>query len=293
MKRGSLFLILVSIICSCTDDSWVHPWPDTAVEPEEPKPQIVHPPIDFPVSETKEPYFELQDPGFEALLIILSIDSDNQINGKVAREDLLSVKEFTHTSPVYPLHPIVKNQKVDFLTRKYGAIQAIESFDDIKYLEKIKVLEMFGGKNVDLTYNKALEEINWRASRFDVLDLRGLENLKVVYLGMSPMPTGYGSPGKVLLDLNRSLEVFKYWGNTSTIDFRTAPNLKVLHFSDGGLYSDTVLDLSGNKHLEEVSVHMGNRRNIKVLISPESKARMELEPGRWWKNEYLEWVVKE
>ncbi|MBX2952354.1 MAG: hypothetical protein KF870_07600 [Leadbetterella sp.] len=291
MKRISLWMMLAGTIFSCKD-TWVHPWPDIAVAPEEPKPQIVHPPIDFPVSETKEPYFELHDAGFEAYLIMLSIDSDNQINGKVSREDVTQLKELTRTSPVYPLHPIVITQKKEFLERKYGKIPEIESFEDIKHLENINLLEIYGGKNIDLTHNKNLEKINWRASRFDVLDLRGLENLKEAYLGMSPMPSGYGSPGKVLLHLNSSLQDFKYWGLTPSIDFSGAKNLKVLHFSEAGHYADTVLDLSANVHLEEVSLHTGSGHKVKVLISPESKAKMDLNPAKWWKSDNLEWVVK-
>ena len=287
MKKLSLVILLISIIFSCTD-SWVHPWPDTIAEQEEPKPKIEHPPIDFPVSETKEPYFEVIDAGFEALLIILSIDSDNQINGKVAQSDVLSINEFTHTSPIYPLHPIVKDQKVDFLKRKYGEVPEIKSFNDIQYLQNIRNLELFIGKNLDLSHNKELERISVWSPAFDTLNLRGLEYLKEVEFKIPPMPTR-NVPGEVLLGSNKSLEIFKYWGRATAIDLSSALNLKVLHLGIPD-YADSLLDLSKNLHLEELVVH-GNKLK-KVFVSPETKAKIELDPSKWRKTEHIEWVVK-
>jgi|GEM_PF-1908493 len=293
MKRLGLYIVLAGVIFGCKD-TWEHPWPDIPAEPQEVHPKIEHPPISFPVSETKEPYFELQDAGFEALLIILSIDSDNQINGKVSREDLTKLKEFTHTSPVYPFHPIVKKQKTEFLERNYGVIPSIVSFDDIRYMENIKTLEVHAGKSIDLSHNTSLERISWINPTFDTLDLRGLQNLKhMEFISQYYYGEGSKNTGEVLLGSNSSLEVFKYWGVTTQIDLTSAVNLKTLYLQ-ATQYSEPVLDLSKNVNLEEVSIYVGNSLNpIKVLISPESRARMDRQPDKWKKYEKLEWVVKE
>lgn len=289
MKKTVIIFFLSNLIWAC-NDSWVHPWPDTIAEKEEPKPQIEHPTIAFPISETKTPYFELKDAGFEALLIILSIDSDNQINGKVAEKDLASINDLSHTSPIYPLHPIVKEQKRDFLLRKYGEIPTIESFDDVKHLQSLKNLELWGGNSMNLTENQQLERISIRSASFQTIDLSNLAKLKEVEFKWPPMPSSFTLPGDVKLDNNPALEVFKYTGQAKSLNLNTSPNLKILHFSSSAYGADT-LDISHNKLLEEVNVFTGNKPTT-VFISAESKRKIDQDSTQWLKGNLMKWKVK-
>jgi hypothetical protein len=286
MKFIYIYILLSILFLSCKE----------RVEPTSPElppagtkdPLINQSHTDFPIYETKEPYFEIKDKGFEALLIMWSIDSDNQINGKVAHKDVLEMEKFGHK---YPEHQDLPWLLRLFLERKHGAIPALDSFKDVKYFKNIKSIESLSKGNNDLTQNTALEKIELYLGKFESLDLRGLTKLKSVVFKYPPMPP-VGYPGEIYLANNTSLEVFQYMGDARSIDFSAAPNLKQIHFSSYH-YADSVIDLSNNIHLDKVFIGQ-MLRDATVLVSMTTMEKVKKDTsGNFQIPDNVEWKVKE
>lgn len=279
-------LLLAILITSCTDT-------EIPSLPEEPKPEKPvqigneQPPVDFPVTETKVPYFTIEDKGFEALLIVLNVDTDNQINGKVSREDVLSVKDLKHILNGGP------NLKAEFIRRKHGEIPKIIDFMDIKYLANLQTLGVHGGQNINLSMNANLEEINWKGGiGFETLNLSNLDKLKKVQCYAPMMPHGSGDPGEVQLKNNTSLEVFEYYGHANSIDLSESPNLKRLIFNSWA-YRDSVVNLLNTAHLEEVAIGISNVKGLKILISSQTMEKIKAKPSNFRIPETATWTVKQ
>lgn len=287
MKKVHLtVLVLAILITSCTETE--DPFVTEQPEPDKPV-QIVHEeiPLDFPVTETKEPYFTVADKGFEALLIVLNVDTDHQINGKVSESDILKVKDLQHILNSGP------NLKAEFIKRKYGEMPKIVDFDDISHLTNLRTLGVHGGQNIDLSMNSNLEEINWKGGLgFETLNLSNLDKLKIVQCYAPIMPHRSGDPGEVLLKNNSSLELFEYYGHAGSIDLSQTPNLKSLTFNSWA-YKDSVIDLSNASHLEQVYIGNLNRKAVKVLVSPKTMEKIKSNPSNFYIPETAIWAVGE
>ncbi|ADQ16049.1 hypothetical protein Lbys_0258 [Leadbetterella byssophila DSM 17132] len=286
MKSAYLMALLLAILitsCAETENPFV---------PEEPKPenpvQIVDEPdpVDFQVTETKEPYFTIADKGFEALLIVLNIDTDNQINGKVSQADVLNVKDLRHNLNGSP------NLKAEFIKQKYGAMPTIKDFDDIRHFKNLQNLGVHGGKTIDLSLNANLEKIEWTGGLgFETLNLTNLDKLKIVQCYAPMMPHASGDPGEVQLKNNTSLEVFEYYGHANSIDLSQAPNLKILIFNSWS-YQDSVVNLLNTTHLDKVHIGITNRKGVKVLVSPQTMEKIKTNPSNFHIPETAIWTVR-
>lgn len=286
MKNAHLIVLLWAILAiSCTDTET----PFVPEQPETAKPvQIVHEqkPVDFPVTETREPYFTIADEGFEALLIALNVDTDNQINGKVSEADILSVKDLKHILNGGP------NLKAEFIKRKYGEMPGIKDFDDISHFANLQNLGVHGGKTIDLSRNTNLEKIEWTGGLgFETLNLNNLDKLKIVQCYAPMMPHRSGDPGEVQLKNNSSLEIFEYYGHANSIDLSQTPNLKRLIFNSWK-YRDSVVNLLNTKHLEQVHIGITNMKGVKVLVSPQTMEKIKSNPSNFHIPETAIWTVR-
>jgi hypothetical protein len=269
MKKsiGIYCLLFIFFGCEETDIS-----SETAIV-EEPPVVVIPPFVDDEIvispKETKEPFIELIDTGFEAVLIIYGIDSDNQLNGKVAKSDIEGV---THIGSVDGEIPPEVHARNRYIRNMYGGNHPpIEVMDDIKHFPKLKSIKGITGSinHMDLTQNSELESIYLSVPRFKSLDVRGLKKLKEVTFG------GYVNlnPGEILLGNNVDLEKFLCFGHSEYLDLSQAPNLTFFHYYSmhPGLKQDN-LDLSKNKKLEHIG---GYGIKKPIIISKETDGKIK------------------
>jgi hypothetical protein len=270
MKNLSKLLLLsIAFFVSCAKSENITVLEPVVVERE----PVAQEPVDFPVTETREPYFTIDDKGFEALLILYNVDTDNQINGKVSEEDILTVKDLGYILNGSP------SLKAEFIKDRYGEIPKIVDFSDIRHFSNLRYLGVHGGTEINLAMNSNLEKIEWIGGvGFKTLDVRELSKLKIIQC--YPSTLGTHQPGEIQLKNNNGLEVIHYSGTTTAMDFSQAPNLKELSFSTQGSV-DSVLDLSKNIHLEKITINFRNPNNVKVRISPETMKKVNSDPLRF------------
>jgi hypothetical protein len=284
-----LLLFSTLLFLSCAENELI---PETE-NPVSNEPPIRNEPKDFPVTETAEPFVLIHDKGFEAMLIFRSIDSDNQINGKVSVEDLERVTSISSEN----IGRFYMEKKL-FIEKMYKEFPKIISFDDIKNVRNLKVLETYGGEHLDLSHNLDLEEIRLVMPGIKTINLKNLNKLKKI--DFSPAPgTGWYPPEyidnihnfkEIDVSDNVALEVFKYYASAPTFDLSKNVNLRELHLTSRG-YMDTVLDLSNNKLLEVLDC--SDLSSLKeVLVSKEVMAKINPSNGKWKKPEAAIWKIK-
>lgn len=236
------FLLLIGLLASCDTDRKVI-IPTSDVKPIEPKEVIskIHDSL----------VVNLTDKGFEARLIILGVDSDKTINGRILKSDVERTFDIGYNFG-YNHNLISQNEAA--LLNKYKSIPAIITLEDIKHFTNLTRLEVNGGEHIDLRLNTQLQEITFSSPSFKTLNLEGLKNLKHLSLMQSLMPNQKPDPGEIFLKNNRSLEIFNYHGTLKEIDFSDCINLKKISFVVlGAGLSAGVLDLSKNKNLNSIT----------------------------------------
>lgn len=284
-----LLLFSTLLFLSCAENDLI---PETE-NPVGNEPPIRNEPKDFPVTETAEPYVLIHDKGFEAMLIFRSIDSDNQINGKVSVEDLERVTSISSEN----IGRFYVEKKL-FIEKMYNEFPKIISFDEIKYVHNLKVLETYGGEHLDLSHNLDLEVIRMPMPGIKTINLKNLKKLKKIDFYPTP-GIGWWPPEyihnihnfkEIDVSDNVALEVFKYYASAPTFDLSKNVNLRELHLTSRG-YMDTVLDLSNNKLLEVLDC--SDLSSLKeVLVSKEVMAKINPSNGKWKKPEAAIWKIK-
>lgn len=291
MKNLSkLLLISIVFFVSCAKSDIIAVPEPVVVEPE----PVAQEPVDFPVTETREPFALISDRGFEAMLIYYDIDSDNQINGKVSLVDLENAVRLSRQNVTN-----FQREKRAFIEREYNGIPKIDSFDEIKLLSNLRILETYGGSNhLDLSHNLDLEEIQIFMPAIKTIDLKNLKKLKKIdfypAVGVGYWPLSYLENIKNFKEIdisdNVALEVFKYYASAPTLDVSKNVNLRELYLTSKA-YEDTVLDLSNNKLLEVLDCS-GLPSVKEVLVSKEVMDKINDSDGKWKKPEGAEWKVK-
>jgi len=288
MRNVAMLLLVGAVLFQSCSNKGDLPIPEPV---EEIPNQVIHEPRSFPVSETKQPFAELSDKGFEAMLIFYEIDSDNQINGKVSLEDLKKVTTLT-----FQYQPdVTYREKRAFIERTYGEIPKMSSFDDIKLLSNLRMLGSYAGKHLDLSNNLELEEIQLYVPAIKTINLQNLKKLKKIDF-YPPIGVGYiPSPNirdfkEIDLTDNTALEVLKYYGNAPTLDLNKNVNLReaYLHSAE---FKQTTLDLTKNTKLEILDC-TGLFSVKEILITQETLDKISKSPENWKKPQDAVWKVK-
>jgi hypothetical protein len=238
------------------------------------------------VNPTKEPYIVLEDPGFEAELIAEGLDTDNQINGKIAAVDADKIEflgrpilvnianpEDPHfyTPAFYARYHVVMPILQKEYEEKTGVKLIVNSLDDVKAFKNVRKfyvnfpLEPLDSLN--LSSNKRLEVFETWDSRIREVDFRGCTEIKKINFTHSPHPL----PNTNLLDKIHikqclKLEYLSYVSkNVINIDVSGNVNLKHLEIktlSSPSQHVENVLDLCSLPHLTYFSVPSGYYKKI-------------------------------
>ncbi len=163
----------------------------------------------------------IPDPNFEQALIDLGIDSDGQVNGSVATEDI---------TPVTSL---------DVSSRNIQNLTGIEGFSNLEDLDCSSNLL----QSLNLSNNVNLQSLICTGNQIDALSLR--DNPELTYLG-----AGNNRIGGLNLSDNPKLEqVFLDENLLTTLNVKSNVNLKVLDCSANLLQT---LNVTDNKLLEQL-----------------------------------------
>lgn len=270
MKNLIFFFLplVVFVVASCSDNGSAPEPPEPLSREDSIKITLLKP------SPTKEPYILLEDAGIEAELIAQGLDTDNQINGKIAQEDADKIEFFgkpvsvivaNPEDPEFYSHafyyrystvmPILKKEYKE----KTGSELIVKELSDVNSFRNLrKLYVVFDTETIDslsLSANEKLEVFGTVDTRIRIADFNGCEQLKKIEFIKSPHPR-YGRLDKLYISQCSKLEYLSYAGNPRTLNISQNTNLKYLAIS-----------LSPNLHVSEIEIEKLDLCNLPYLES--------------------------
>lgn len=244
----------------------------------------------FPSSDTKEPYVLISNKEEEAWLIAHGIDWDNQINGKVAVDNLMAIEKLEPSQNSYQIN--LTSKKSNFLRLKYTDLEKISFPENLNIFENLrKYQDISSYEEIDFTQNSNIEEIT--VSFDKKINVNGLKKLEVLQILPWSMP-----PTKVLnddMDFSTNIELKELWYNGvgKMFDFTNNTKLESIKLLSKNVET---LDLSQNSNLRLIDVRLSS--NLKTIyVSPETLVKINastewIDIQNWQKPENAVWKVK-
>ena len=188
------------------------------------------------VYETKQPFILIEDKAFEAILIITDIDKDNQINGKVALEDIENIdtlnisRDYIFKRHLKKLLEIIDERypNANFIDGHQIVaknLKGIENFKKLKYLDcTFNLLD-----SLDLSKNTTLTHLIYNQTSLKYLNISKCKNLKVLDLGPGLVSLSFATPlKKIDISKNPELEELRLSAMVEEIDFSKNTKLKAI-----------------------------------------------------------------
>lgn len=252
-------------------------------------------------SSTKEPFVELKDEGFEVYLVALGIDSDNQVNGKIAQEDVDKTEIIglpssipTSSSSFNAKYNLVLNRYdkvVQFLKEKQNKSFVIHELTDIAKFKNLKQLhlsmsslypfDMMPIELVDFSENRKLEVFEITNSQIRNINFNACKEINKILSRTTLYPNHFPILEKIAISECAKLEYLLYNGDPRTLDVSKNTELKYLEIMErGNTYKITQneLILCNQKKLEVLSV-TPNFEHIFLSKIVEERFRNDVPPS--------------
>jgi len=279
MKKLISYFILIAVVLavvSCKENNNV-PEPAVPVSKEDSIKALLLKPVP-----TKEPYITLEDDGFEAELIAQGIDTDNQINGRIALEDVGKTENFGRPVVIQPNSKEAEYYK-PMLTRytevmpllkkefkgKTGTELIVKQITDINKFKKLKYLYLNFSINpvdsLDLSANTQLEIFETSDAQIKVINFDNCKQIKKINFGYSTHPLKTTILHKIYVSKCPGLEYLSYNGDPRTLDISLNTNLKYLQIVNRGDLNPLKLeklDLCNNPHLASLFVEVSYYKDV-------------------------------
>lgn len=261
------------------------------------------------VYDTKLPFVQIPDSGFEAYLIILNIDKDNQINGKIAVSDIQNIDSLN----IFPVFYFPENKdsyesfikKKQLIYDKYKEIYfnssqdiTIKSMQGIEYFINLKYLNTNCEDSLDLSKNLNLTYLEARKPQFKFLNISNCKKLKVLDVGAGYRGQSFPSIlGNIDFTQNTNLTEIHYTGQTPKLDLSKNINLKILDVRFSYFLKD--LDLKECEKLESISSY-NCRELANICLSSRVISKIDtittitkegIQIPLWQRDSWTKWVV--
>lgn len=219
---------------------------------------------------TETPAIELEDKGFENVLIALGIDTDNQINGKISEKDVNETKifglpEIITESPIYDSSTPSRYAMVRDYFKSKGTELSIHNLTDIAKFKNLREIRIpFGITKqiglIDFSANKQLEIFTIWDSQIRKINFNGCPKMKRILFYYSAHPYPITILDKIYINECSNLEALLYNGDPRTLDVSKNTNLRYLEIVQRGDIGDSYntpigeLNLCNNTKLEGLKV---------------------------------------
>lgn len=269
MKYLTLILVYSLLIISCKKEQVT----TLPITPKADSDSLLNTLLKPQITET--PAIELEDKGFENVLIALGIDTDNQINGKISEKDVNETKIFGFPG-LMPVGDSLFDAKYGatikrysiiavYLRKKYGTELSINKLTDIAKFKNLREIYINATittqiDSVDFSANKQLEIFRISHIQIRKINFNGCPKMKRILFPSAPHPIYIPILDKIYINECSNLEALLYNGDPRTLDVSKNTNLRYLEIVQRGDIGDSYntpigeLNLCNNTKLEGLKV---------------------------------------